>query len=43
VVGQIWLDFFWLSNKWAGLGWLTKWSTRCGLNRAESGYPFWQL
>jgi len=36
-------DFFWLVNKWVGLGWLTKRSTRGGSSRIESDYTFWQL
>jgi len=27
MVGWVRFKFFWLANKWAGLGWLTKWST----------------
>jgi len=35
--------FFCLANKWVGLDWLTKWSTRGGSSRIGPDYPFWQL
>jgi len=37
------LEFFWLTEKWARLGWLTKSSTRNGSSRIGPDYPFWQL
>ena len=43
MVGQVGFEFFWLTNKWVRLGWLTKWSTHGGSDRIGSGYPFWQL
>jgi len=43
VVGRTRFEFFWLGKKWAGLGWLTKSSTRDRSSRVVSDYPFWQL
>jgi len=42
-MGRVELGFFWLANKWTGLGWLIKWSTRGGSSEVRSDYPFWQL
>jgi len=42
-VGRVGLKFFWLANKWAGLGWLTKWSTCGRSSQVGPSYLFWQL
>jgi len=30
MVGRAGFELFWLTNKWVGLGWLTKWPTHGG-------------
>jgi len=41
VVGWAGFKYFWLANKWVGLGWLTKWSSRDGSSWIRPDYLFW--